>query len=44
MLRALTVPAGRIAMPGPVNSDRLLALELEDRALADYAGLVAVAT
>jgi predicted N-acetyltransferase YhbS len=38
------VPPGRIAMPGPVNSDRLLALELEDGALADYAGLVAGAT
>jgi predicted N-acetyltransferase YhbS len=33
------VPHGRITMPGPVNPDRLLALELEDGALADYAGL-----
>ena len=32
---------GRMQMPGPVNPDRLLSLELVEGALADYAGLVA---
>lgn len=35
------LPRGLLALPGPVNPDRLLALELAEGALADYAGLVA---
>ncbi|CAN1724713.1 putative acetyltransferase [Hyphomicrobium sp. 1Nfss2.1] len=35
------VPAGQIAMPGPVDPRRLLAAELADGALADMRGLVA---
>ncbi len=34
------VPPGQIAMPGPVNPQRLLAAELTDGALADMRGLV----
>jgi predicted N-acetyltransferase YhbS len=34
------VPAGRIALPGPVNPERLLAAELRPGALSDYRGLV----
>lgn len=33
-------PRGQIVFPGPVNPDRLLALELAAGALADYCGLV----
>lgn len=35
------VPPGRITLPGPVNPDRLLAAELSDGALAEFAGPVA---
>jgi len=35
------VPPGQIAMPGPVNPQRLLAVELADGAMADMRGLVA---
>ncbi|MGL4397525.1 MAG: GNAT family N-acetyltransferase [Hyphomicrobium sp.] len=35
------VPPGQIAFPGPVNPERILALELQAGALADYRGLVA---
>jgi len=34
------VPPGQITLPGPVNSARILAAELEAGALADYQGLV----
>jgi len=34
------VPAGQIALPGPVNPQRLLAAELRPGGLADYRGLV----
>lgn len=34
------VPAGQIALPGPVNPHRLLAAELRPGALAGYRGLV----
>ena len=34
------VPPGRITFPGPVNPERILAVELADGALADYQGLV----
>ena len=34
------VPPGRLAMPGPVDPARFLALELEDGALADANGAV----
>ncbi|HRD77472.1 MAG TPA: N-acetyltransferase [Hyphomicrobiaceae bacterium] len=34
------VPKGQMSMPGPVNPDRLLALELEAGALASYRGLI----
>jgi predicted N-acetyltransferase YhbS len=34
------VPQGQIALPGPVNPQRLLAAELRPGALADYRGLV----
>ncbi|HEY7552498.1 MAG TPA: N-acetyltransferase [Hyphomicrobiaceae bacterium] len=34
------VPRGRIALPGPVDPDRLLAAELRPGALAEYSGLV----
>ncbi|MET0193047.1 MAG: N-acetyltransferase [Hyphomicrobiaceae bacterium] len=37
------VPAGHIALPGPVNPQRLLAVELRPGALADYRGLVTAA-
>lgn len=37
------VPPGQIKLSGPVNPARLLALELEDGALADYHGLVVAA-
>ncbi len=35
------VPRGKIALPGPVNPDRLLAAELATDALAGFAGTVA---
>lgn len=35
------VPPGQIAMPGPVNPQRLLAAELADGAMAEMRGLVA---
>ncbi|MGD9827195.1 MAG: GNAT family N-acetyltransferase [Hyphomicrobiaceae bacterium] len=35
------VPEGQITLQGPVDPSRLLALELRDGALADYAGVVA---
>lgn len=35
------VPPGQIAMPGPVNPQRLLAAELADGAMAEMCGLVA---
>ena len=35
------VPAGQIEMPGPVNPQRLLALELEPGALEQFRGIVA---
>jgi predicted N-acetyltransferase YhbS len=35
------VPRGQIALPGPVNPDRLLTAELAPDALAGYGGLVA---
>ena len=34
------VPPGQIALPGPVNPERLLAVELAEGALAGYSGLV----
>ena len=34
------VPRGRIVLPGPVDQGRLLALELKEGALQDYAGMV----
>lgn len=34
------VPAGNIAMPGPVDPERLLAVELEQGALQRFGGLV----
>ena len=34
------VPPGRIALPGPVNPGRLLALELVPQALAEFRGVV----
>jgi predicted N-acetyltransferase YhbS len=34
------VPPGQIALPGPVDPDRLLGLELQSGALADAAGAV----
>jgi predicted N-acetyltransferase YhbS len=37
------VPAGHIALPGPVNPQRLLAVELRPGALADYRGMVTAA-
>ncbi len=37
------VPAGQIALPGPVNPERLLARELVEGALAEFRGLVAPA-
>jgi predicted N-acetyltransferase YhbS len=37
------VPRGRITLPGPVDPDRLLAVELAEGSLADYSGLVAAA-
>jgi len=36
------VPTGRIALPGPVNPERLLAAELAPGSLASYRGLVTV--
>ena len=38
--RIRRVPPGRLAMPGPVDPARFLALELEDGALADANGAV----
>lgn len=38
------VPPGQIALPGPVNPARLLALELEPGALARYRGQIAAAS
>ena len=35
------IPRGQIALPGPVDPDRLLAAELVSDALAGYGGLVA---
>ncbi|MBI1384103.1 MAG: GNAT family N-acetyltransferase [Rhizobiales bacterium] len=35
------VPVGQMEMPGPVDPSRLLALELEAGALADYRGAIA---
>ena len=37
------VPRGQIALPGPVDPDRLLAAELVDGALAGYSGMVRAA-
>ncbi len=37
------IPEGQIVLPGPANPSRLLALELEDGALARYHGVVAAA-
>jgi predicted N-acetyltransferase YhbS len=37
------IPSGKIILPGPVDPDRLLAVELAPGALEDYAGLVAAA-
>jgi predicted N-acetyltransferase YhbS len=34
------VPPGQITLPGPVNPARLLAFELQPRALAGFSGLV----
>ena len=34
------IPPGQLTLPGPVAQDRLLARELRDRALGDYAGPV----
>lgn len=34
------IPPGRIRMPGPVDPTRMLAYELADNALSDYAGLI----
>lgn len=36
----VAVPPGQIALPGPVNPARLLALELKDGALAAFRGVV----
>lgn len=38
------VAPGRIAFPGPVDSQRVLAAELRDGALADYGGLITAET
>lgn len=38
----LQVPAGQIDMPGPVDQSRMLALELQPGALADYKGLISI--
>ena len=35
------VPRGAITFPGPVDSARILAAELEDGALAGFHGLIA---
>ena len=35
------VPAGRITLPGPADPARILALELQDGALAAFSGMVA---
>ena len=37
------IPRGQIALPGPVDPDRLLAVELAPGALAAYSGLVTAA-
>lgn len=37
------VPPGRIVLPGPVDPQRLLACELKESALANFAGLVTAA-
>jgi predicted N-acetyltransferase YhbS len=34
------IPRGRIVLPGPVDPDRLLAVELRPGALQDYSGLL----
>jgi predicted N-acetyltransferase YhbS len=34
------VPAGQIALPGPANPERILAVELAEGSLAAYSGLV----
>ena len=34
------IPRGRIALPGPVDPDRLLAVELRPGALQEYAGVL----
>lgn len=40
----VAVPRGQIALPGPVNPDRLLALELAPGALGHFHGAVAAAS
>jgi predicted N-acetyltransferase YhbS len=34
------IPRGQIALPGPVDPDRLLAAELAEGSLAEYSGLI----